>query len=148
MIGVNAAALDLARSWRAYHLQATPGLDARLRAAVALISAGLSGCAYSARWFRDVFEREGGSAADADRLEAGEVPASAAGLERIAIDHARRITLAPWTTRAEHVGALREAGLDDREVLRLTALIAYVSFEVRVALGLGVAMEPRRRAGQ
>ncbi|MCC6553744.1 MAG: hypothetical protein IT372_12080 [Polyangiaceae bacterium] len=142
-IGANAAALELARAWRAYHLRATPGLDARLRAAAALISAGLAGCAYSARWFRDAFEREGGAAADADRLEAGEVPASApATLERAALEHARRLTLAPWTTRAEHVGALRAAGLDDREILRLTALVAYVSFEVRVALGLGVALEP------
>ena len=143
VVGMNAEAGALVQAWRAYQLQGTAGLDGRTRAAVALLAAGISGCGYSARWFREAFEREGGAGGDADRLAAGEVPAGAAGGERVVLDHARRLTIAPWTTREEHVAALRGAGLDDRGVLQVTMLVAYVSFEVRVALGLGVAEEPR-----
>jgi len=141
VIGLNPAALEVARAWRAYQLKGTPALDGRRRAAAALLGAGLAGCTYSARGFRAVFAREGGADGDADRLAAGEAPAGAAASDRAVFDHTRRLTLAPWTTRAEHVDALRAAGLDDRGILQLTMLAAYVSFEVRVALGLGVAMD-------
>jgi uncharacterized protein YciW len=137
----NPRARDLARAWRAYHLQATPALDARRRAGIALFAAGLTGAAYSARWSRDAFERAGGAPGDADPLARGEVPPGASSVDRLLLEHARRLTLSPWTTRREHVGALRAAGLGDRDVLQLTTLVSYVSFEVRVALGLGVALE-------
>jgi uncharacterized protein YciW len=155
----NPRARDLARAWRAYHLQATPALDARQRAGIALFVAGLSGAAYSARWFRHAFERAGGAPGDADDLGRGEVPSGAsegpanAGSrptwtegDRLALKHAQRLTLAPWTTRREHVDALRGAGLGDRDTLQLTTLVSYVSFEVRVALGLGVTLERRATA--
>jgi uncharacterized protein YciW len=41
------------------------------------------------------------------------------------------------------VDALRGAGLDDRDILQLTTLVAYVSFETRVALGLGISSEAK-----
>lgn len=146
VIGGNPAARAIAQSWRAHLLNGTPALGARRRAAAALLAAGLSGCAYSARWFREAFEREGGAAGDADRLAAGETPAGASQDDRRVLDHTRRLTLAPWTTRDEHVEALRAAGLDGRAILQLTMLVAYVSFEVRVALGLGIATEARSPA--
>jgi uncharacterized peroxidase-related enzyme len=146
VIGGNPAARSIAQSWRAHLLNGTPALAARRRAAAALLAAGLSGCAYSARWFREAFEREGGAKGDADRLAAGEMPAGASQNDRLVLDHTRRLTLAPWTTREEHVEALRAAGLDDHAILQLTMLVAYVSFEVRVALGLGIATEARSAA--
>jgi alkylhydroperoxidase family enzyme len=40
------------------------------------------------------------------------------------------------------VGALRRAGLDDRAVLDACQVIAYFNYVTRIALGLGVELEP------
>ena len=44
----------------------------------------------------------------------------------------------PGDSREAHVRALREAGLDDSEVLDTTLVVAYFNFVNRIALGLGV----------
>ena len=55
--------------------------------------------------------------------------------------HAERLTREPAGTKEEHIHQLRDAGIDDRGILQLTMLCSYLSFENRVALGLGVPIE-------
>jgi uncharacterized protein YciW len=140
-IGLNAEARDLAREWRTHHLRATPGLDARTRARVALFSAALEGCGYSISWQRRRLAELGEDPRVAGILSRGETPRELPAREKALLAHATRLILEPWTAREEHVEDLRRVGLDDVAVLEITSLVAYSSFETRVALGLGVALE-------
>jgi uncharacterized peroxidase-related enzyme len=60
---------------------------------------------------------------------------------RAILDFAHKLTLEPRSMRQEDVGALREAGLDDRAVLETVEVTAYFNFVNRLADGLGVALE-------
>jgi alkylhydroperoxidase family enzyme len=140
-LGLNAEARDLAREWRTHHLRATPGLDARTRARLALLSAALEGCGYSTSWQRRRLAELGEDPRVSGILARGETPGDLPAREKALLAHATRLVLEPWTAREEHVEDLRRAGLDDVAVLGLTSLVAYASFETRVALGLGVALE-------
>ncbi len=134
-------ASDLAKQWRDYQLQGTPGLDSRLRARLALFVSGLNRCDYSAYWFRQVLSRLGEDKASLDLLSQGTAPEQTSPLDQLVFQHAARLTQEPWTTKEMHINQLRQAGLDDRAVLQLTMLASYLSFENRVALGLGIALE-------
>ena len=51
---------------------------------------------------------------------------------------ATALTRYPGESREAHVRSLRDAGLDDGEILDATLVIAYFNFVNRIALGLGV----------
>jgi alkylhydroperoxidase family enzyme len=140
-IGGNADAAEGARRWRAYHLAGTEDLDSRSRARVALLVGALDRCSYALPAARRRLSALG-LAGDRDALLRGEIPASCDPRERAVLAHARRLTQAPASTREAHVAELRAAGLDHTAVVRLTMLVSYLSFEHRVASGLGVAPEP------
>jgi alkylhydroperoxidase family enzyme len=139
-MGGNPEAADGARRWRAYQLAGTPDLEAPLRARIALFVAALDRCAYavhrSRRWLEAV-----AAAADQEALLEGRIPERLTGRDRLVLAHARLLTRAPGSTREADVQALRAAGLDDTAIVRLTMFVSYLSFEHRVALGLGVVPE-------
>jgi uncharacterized peroxidase-related enzyme len=62
--------------------------------------------------------------------------------ERAMIAYAERLTLRPRDMAEADVGALRAAGLGDREILDLTQVVAYFCYANRIVLGLGATIEP------
>ena len=141
VMGENPDAKDLCRTWREYQLQATPHLDARIRARLALFMSGMNRCDYSTHWYRQELSRLGDDQAIINRLAQGKTPDNLSALDQLLFQHAARLTQEPWATKETHIEQLRQAGLDDKAVLQLTMLASYLSFENRVALGLGVALE-------
>jgi uncharacterized peroxidase-related enzyme len=141
VMGENPDARDLCRTWREYQLQATPHLDARIRARLALFMSGMNRCDYSAHWYRQELSHLGDDQAIINRLAQGKTPDNLSALDQLLFQHAARLTQEPWATKETHIEQLRQAGLDDKAVLQLTMLASYLSFENRVALGLGVALE-------
>jgi len=137
----NPPARDLAREWRAYQLAGTSALDARTRARLALFISGLNHCDYSVYWFGKTLRGLGASAVESQRLASGRPPDQLTPRDALVFKHAERLTREPWTTRETHIQELRQSGLDDPGILQLTMLCSYVSFESRVALGLGLALE-------
>jgi AhpD family alkylhydroperoxidase len=137
----NPPARDLAREWRAYQLVGTSALDARTRARLALFISGLNHCDYSVYWFGKVLRGLGARDAESQRLASGNPPDPLTPRDALVFKHAERLTREPWTTREIHIQELRQAGLDDHGILQLTMLCSYISFENRVALGLGLALE-------
>ncbi|MEW5978643.1 MAG: hypothetical protein AB1898_22830 [Acidobacteriota bacterium] len=137
----NPPARDLVREWRTYQLKGTPALDACRRSELALFVSGLNHCDYSARWFASRIRSLGASSEACRLLAAGKRPDGLGLLGALIFAHAERLTREPWTTREFHIEELRKAGLDDHGILQLTMLCSYLSFENRVALGLGVATE-------
>ncbi|TIN07317.1 MAG: hypothetical protein E5Y59_17260, partial [Mesorhizobium sp.] len=52
------------------------------------------------------------------------------------VRHADRLTLAPREATRAHVDALREVGVTDADIVRLSELAAFVNYQVRVIAGI------------
>jgi alkylhydroperoxidase family enzyme len=137
VVAGNPEACALATKWRAFQLRPTPGLEAVARIRIALFVSSLDRCPPGYRSYRRQLAQLGDDAAVGEALNRGEIPAGLPPRDRLFLEHAARLTLEPWTTRAEHLDVLRSAGVDDRGILQLTMLVSYLSFETRVTLGLG-----------
>ena len=61
--------------------------------------------------------------------------------ERLMLEYARVLTLDPADTSFREIQLLRDAGLDDGEILELNQVIAYFAYANRTVLGLGVELE-------
>lgn len=55
----------------------------------------------------------------------------------LAMDYARKLTVAPASVSEADIAALREAGFDDGEILEINQVTAYFSYANRTVLGLG-----------
>jgi uncharacterized peroxidase-related enzyme len=64
--------------------------------------------------------------------------------DRVLLDHAVALTCEPEERTAADVERLREYGFDDAAILKATEIAAYYNLTNRLALGLGVALEPER----
>ncbi|RDJ03793.1 CMD domain-containing protein [Rhizobium grahamii] len=54
------------------------------------------------------------------------------------VRHVDRLTLAPREATRAHIHALRDVGVTDADIVRLSELAAFVSYQVRVIAGLGL----------
>ncbi len=57
------------------------------------------------------------------------------------IRHTDLVTTNPKEATADDITALRSAGLDDADIVRLSELIAFVSYQIRVVAGLRLMAE-------
>jgi len=95
------------------------GLSAAERSAIASLVASIEGDAALTEHYR----AQGLSASSSPRLEA-------------MLRHARLVTTAPGSATPAALTALRDAGLAPRDIVALTQIVAFVSYQVRVAVGL------------
>lgn len=65
--------------------------------------------------------------------------------ERAILAYADRLTLDPASVTAADIRPLQDAGLDDRAIHDVCAIVAYFAFVNRMADGLGVALESDER---
>lgn len=63
------------------------------------------------------------------------------------VRHAYKLTNAPEAMTESDLGELRAVGLDDRDILDLTLVTAYVNFVNRIAQGLGVEFSEEEVTG-
>ena len=71
-------------------------------------------------------------------LEADDPALAFDGSELAMLRYARALTLAPAGFAEHEVAALREAGLDDGEILEVNQVVSYFAYANRTVLGLGV----------
>ena len=105
------------------------------RAALAARMARLWGDEALERHYLDRLAAEGAGAlvaAYADPATAPDLGPRAAAILR----HVDLVTLTPEKATRADVERLREAGLDDRDVVTLAGLIAFVNYQIRVVAGL------------
>ena len=100
------------------------GLSLSERATIALRTAELSGHAALAAHYQNLLARRGDPPAGqrADTILA----------------HVTLVTTAPRTATPAHIAALRNAGLSPTDIVALTQIVAFVSYQVRAAAGLGL----------
>ena len=53
------------------------------------------------------------------------------------------VTVAPGTALPEHIQALRDAGLEPQDIVALTQIVAFVSYQVRAAVGLSLLVQEK-----
>src|SRR5579862_7531883 len=95
------------------------GLSLSERAAVAALVASIEGdAALTAH-----YHRLGGAADTSSRRET-------------ILRHVKLVTTAPGSATPAALAALRDAGLAPRDIVALTQIVAFVSYQVRVAAGL------------
>ena len=58
------------------------------------------------------------------------------------LTYAEKLTVTPGEMTTDDVGALRSAGLSDRDILDVVQVVAYYAYVNRIADGLGVEVEP------
>jgi len=63
------------------------------------------------------------------------------------VRHAEKLTSAPGAMTESDLGELRAVGLDDKDILDITLIVAYFNFVNRIALGLGVDYSEDEVAG-
>jgi len=63
------------------------------------------------------------------------------GRELAALAYARKLTLEPTALAAADIKAMRDAGLDDGEILEINQVVAYFNYANRTVLGLGITTD-------
>jgi len=113
------------------------------REIVGVVVSRLNGCRYCtvhhAAGLRGLLPEERADVADA--LEAGR-PAELTARERAMVAYAEKLTRRPDEMDEADAQRLRDAGLDDREILDLAQIIGYFCYVNRLVTGLGVTLEP------
>jgi uncharacterized protein YciW len=105
------------------------GLSLAERALVAARVAELSGHAGLAGHYRSLL------------AERGHLPHS--GRLDTILQHVVRVTTAPGTAMPGHIDTLRAVGLEPRDIVALTQIVAFVSYQVRAAIGLALLAQEK-----
>lgn len=120
-------------------------LPAWLREALGLYVSLINGCAYCVAHHFAGLRRLLGDDVRAEALcralGEGEPERELEGRELALMRYARRLTRSPMEMTEEAVAALREAGLDDGEILEANQVVAYFAYANRTVQGLGVSTE-------
>jgi uncharacterized peroxidase-related enzyme len=113
-----------------------------MREIVGVIVSRLNGCDYCQRHHAAGLDRlaRHDRAGLGDALLAGEY-SGLSQKERAMAAYATTLTQSPEAINAADIQALRDAGLDDREIHDLAHVVAYFCYANRIVTGLGVALE-------
>jgi len=74
-------------------------------------------------------------------LESGQYSKVFAGKEYAGLRYAKELTLMPQSMGHLNMDLLRNAGLDDGEILEINQVVAYFNYANRTVLGLGITTE-------
>ena len=105
------------------------GLSLSERAMIALRTAELSGHAALGAHYRSVLAQAGD-------------PPPGARLDAI-VAHVALVTTNPRSATRDNIDALRSVGLSPRDIVALTQIVAFVSYQVRAAVGLGLLAQEK-----
>ena len=78
----------------------------------------------------------------AERIEEDWPTAGLDGRRTAMLAYAEKLTRTPASMTPEDVGALREAGFSEADVLHICEVVAYYAYANRIADGLGIELEP------
>jgi len=118
------------------------GLSRREAEMIAVAVSAANGDEYSLTHHREALFRYAKDQAVVDALARDPRSAELEGRERALVDYAMALTREPAKGVKAQVEALKKAGLKDEEILHAAQVIAYFNFANRIAVGLGVDLEP------
>ncbi|MNL55321.1 hypothetical protein D3C87_1787260 [compost metagenome] len=98
--------------------------------------AGLWKSSELAAHYKALAEAEGAVGDGIAMAEPGWTPADGASRIAAVLRHVDLVTLTPKQATRANIDALSAAGLDDRDIVTLAGLIAFVNYQVLVVAGL------------
>lgn len=107
-----------------------------LRAAIAARMAGLWKAEELAMHYRGLLDREGAAPELLDVADSGWTPVDAQSRLAAILRHVDLVTLKPKEATRANIETLQAAGLDDRDIVTLAGLIAFVNYQILVVAGL------------
>jgi CMD domain protein len=117
------------------------GVSRREREMIALRVALLTPSPTVAAWHRDHLRTLGATDADLAAIEQFPDSTALSPREAAILRYTDRLTREPGTARPEHIAAVKAAGLSPRDIVTIAQLIAYMSFAVRLLVGLRLLAE-------
>lgn len=114
------------------------GLSRRERELIATVVSRENRCEYCLAHHADAFGRHANEPGLQALVATDYTKAKLTPRERAIADHAVKLTRKPQESTDKDVQKLREAGLNDREVLDVVLCTAYFNFANRLANGLGL----------
>lgn len=114
------------------------GLSRVQREMIAVAVSRANGCDYCVSHHREALSRYLRDPGMLDGVCTDYTCIHLATQDRALLDYAVKLTVAPWTVDETDVRRLRDAGLDDADILLANLITAYFNFVNRIALGLGV----------
>jgi uncharacterized peroxidase-related enzyme len=118
------------------------GLSRKESEIIAVAVSAANGDAYCTTHHKEALARY---AKDGPFVEAVAKEPAKAGLsprERALVDYALKLTLHPTKGVQKEVEALKKADLRDEEILQAAQVVGYFNYANRLAIGLGVDIEP------
>ncbi len=116
-----------------------------LRESIGLYVSMLNKCHYCIAHHRAAVERLIGDMSIASRviaaIESGNLEKAFANGALAAMNYVRMLTLSPGEISKELLVGMRNAGMDDAEILEVNQITSYFAYANRTALGLGVEID-------
>ncbi len=123
-------------------LMLNPGpLSREEREMIAVIVSSANRCAYGAVHHSEALEVVENDGTALYRLMKEYMAKAESPRNKALLAYAAKLTLDPKDITPEDISDLREAGLEDEEILRANLIAAYFNFSNRISLGLGVELE-------
>ncbi|MEK6986374.1 MAG: peroxidase-related enzyme [Candidatus Thermoplasmatota archaeon] len=117
------------------------GLSRREVELIAVAVSATNGDPYSLSHHKDALARYAKEPAWVESFAANPAKATT-GREKALVEYAIQLTSAPQKGVAAQTAALQKAGLRDEEILQAAQVVGYYNFANRIAVGLGVELEP------
>ncbi|PWC12366.1 peroxidase [Brenneria roseae subsp. americana] len=123
---------------RALNQPQDSGLTAQERELIAVVVSAENRCAPCVFAHAATLRQISGDPVWVGQIEVNYRHASLTLRERALADYARQITQAPQNIEPEHLDALRQAGLTERDILDAAAIASYFNYSNRLNSALGV----------
>lgn len=117
------------------------GVSHRERDGLALRVAALTPSPELVAWHRERLSAQGEDAATIAAFEAGPESAGLTAREVALLRHADILANTPGDATPENIAALKAAGFSPRDIVTISQLIAFVSFQARLLVGLRLVGE-------
>ncbi len=117
------------------------GLGRRLEATIGLVVAATLGCSYMGVHHAHALIGAGATPDEVQAIVEDPAGGTLTGREGAAARFCDKLTRQPGDMALSDVEALRDVGLDDRDIMTVAVSASYESFICGVAAGLGVRLE-------
>lgn len=117
------------------------GVSHRERDGLALRVAALTPSPELVAWHRERLSAQGEDESTIAAFEAGPGSAGLTAREVALLRHADILANTPGDATPEHIAALKAAGFSPRDIVTISQLIAFVSFQARLLVGLRLVGE-------
>ena len=111
------------------------------REMIATLVSSINQCEYSVQHHGEALIKEANHRTILDEIQVDYAAATITEKQKVMMDYAKQLTIAPWAMKEADVGELRAYGFSDRDIFDINQIVAYFNYMNRILNGLGVELE-------